>query len=90
MAQAWFRKNTDVPNHVWEQTIWRRNQVKEKSPECWEKGYCTVCGCDIIGKTYEDRACSKEELNEEPCYPAMMDKETWKEYKKSNNIKLFD
>jgi hypothetical protein len=76
----------DLPEYLYQQIFWRRHMVILKSPECWETGACKVCGCEIIGKTMEDRACE----NDPACYPAMMKKEEWEQYKKDNNIKLFD
>lgn len=99
VLQAFFRKTQlkidgiSLDQHIFEQIIWRRLQVRAKSPMCWQSGTCIVCGCDILGKTMEDRACSLSEnpdLKKEPCYPNMMDKITWQEYKKLNRIKLFD
>ena len=101
VIQAFFRKHTRnigglaIPDHVYEQIIWRRIQVRTKSPMCWEGGSCIVCGCDILGKTMEDRGCSISEHPElltrkSPCYPAMMTKEKWEEFKKIFKIKLFD
>lgn len=48
-----------------ERAAWRLNQVKEKSPECYEKDKCTHCGCQVSSKVFEDRAC------EGGCYPEM-------------------
>jgi hypothetical protein len=101
VIQSWFRKKRrnigglDLPDHIYEQIIWRRVRVMERSPLCWMRGTCRVCGCDILGKTMEDRACSISEHPDllerrEPCYPEMMSKEKWNEYKISNNIKLFE
>lgn len=89
VIQAYYRKGRqlagfDLPKHIYEQIIWRRTQVIALSPQCWTEGACTVCGCEILGKTMEDRGC------EGPCYPEMMDKDTWKKFKTDNNIKLFD
>jgi hypothetical protein len=92
VLQAFFRKarrnvgGFDLQPYMYEQIIWRRTQVIEKSPECWKSGSCIVCGCDILGKTMEDRQCSSET----PCYPEMMNKENWKKYKELYNIKLFN
>lgn len=94
--QAKKRSIQGVPSYLYEQIIWRRTMVKEKSPECWEKGHCIVCGCEIIGKTMEDRACSISEVPEmladniQPCYPEMMKEEQWEKYKIDNKIKLFE
>lgn len=67
------------PEHIEEQSIWRLNQIMFQSPECFIKGKCVDCGCDIVEKSFEDDACKK-------CYPELMDKEQWKNYKKQNNI----
>ena len=85
----------ELPIHVYEQIIWRRISVKSQSPMCWYTGACKVCGCDILGKTMEDRACSISEhpdllKKREPCYPAMMSESEWKAFKKDKKIKLFD
>ena len=102
VIQAFFRKTRrniggfDLPIHMYEQIIWRRTQVIEKSPECWSSGSCVVCGCDILGKTMEDRACSASETidvydrGKEVCYPEMMNKHNWEKYKQLYNIKLFN
>jgi hypothetical protein len=94
VIQAYFRKarmldGYSLPSHIYEQIIWRRTQVMKKSPSCWERGECRVCGCEILGKTMEDRNCSATDIGEEPCYPTMMKKDEWRTYKTSNNIKLF-
>ena len=85
----------DLPDHIYEQIIWRRTRVMERSPLCWRRGACQVCGCDILGKTMEDRACSISEHPDllerrEPCYPEMMSKENWAAYKRIHKIKLFE
>ena len=87
-------QGSSLENHIYEQIIWRRTQVKDNSPICWYKGTCKVCGCNILEKTMEDRACAiseHEDLLEKrpPCYPEMMNKEVWEQYKKEKNIKLF-
>lgn len=98
--QALFRRAREisgfhVEQHIYEQIIWRRTEVRWNSPKCWFSGKCKICGCDILGKTMEDRACSiieHPDLLEKraPCYPAMMDAAQWNEYKKLKNIKLFN
>ncbi len=101
VVQAFFRKKRrniagfELPDHMYEQILWRRTQVMAKSPMCWESGKCIVCGCDILGKTIEDRACSISEDKEllkkgKPCYPEMMDESKWQIYKQDYNIKLFN
>lgn len=97
--QAFFRKTKrkidgfELEDHIYEQIIWRRVEVRWNSPKCWYSNSCKICGCDILGKTMEDRACSLSEhpeLNRVPCYPAMMTKEEWILFKEKKKIKLFD
>jgi len=92
VLQAFFRKKRrklggfDLDDHIYEQIIYRRVSVMSKSPKCWIQGYCVNCGCEIIGKTMEDRGCEDYPY----CYPKMMDKKEWENYKKTNKIKLFE
>jgi hypothetical protein len=88
VLQAWRRQTQrmagfDLQPHIYEQIIWRRFEVMKTSPKCWSNGACVMCGCDILGKTMEDRAC------EGVCYPEMMKAEEWEDYKRINHIKLF-
>lgn len=80
----WF--GFDLPPHIQEQIIWRRTEVMQKSPICWNQGKCVECGCEILGKTMEDRGCSNVQ---NPCYPEMLSKENWESFKRIHNIKLF-
>ncbi len=70
------------PRHIDEQSIWRLDQIKEKSPECIQHLHCIMCGCDIKEKSFESKGC------DEGCYPEMMGKEEWEKYKKENNIDI--
>lgn len=100
--QSWGRKQQkrciagfSLDDYIYEQIIWRRTQVIANSPMCWYSGNCKICGCDILGKTMEDRGCSilehPEILVKRPaCYPNMMNKEEWNKYKQLKNIKLFE
>lgn len=85
VIQSWFRSILPTPKHIKEQIIWRRGQIVLTSPDCWREGHCIQCGCEIIPKTTADMACENEPF----CYPKMMGKNQWKEFKKTNNIKLF-
>jgi len=40
----------------------------------------------MVEKTTADMGCE----NEPYCYPEMMDKKTWKKFKKDNSIRLFE
>jgi hypothetical protein len=84
VIQSFFRGLHTV-KHRREQIIWRRGEVILKSPQCWEKGHCIQCGCQIVSKTRADMGCENEPF----CYPEMMGRKKWKKYKKTNNIKLF-
>ena len=67
------------PRYRWEQIVYRRI----KAEECMNLGDCKVCGCEMLGKTMEDRPC------EGGCYPEMKDGSTWNKFKEENKIKLF-
>lgn len=90
VLQSWKRKQQyqlggfALQQHIFEQIIWRRSEVMQLSPKCWSQGYCKICGCDVLGKTMEDRAC------EGACYPEMMDKDKWENFKNIHKIKLFE
>lgn len=88
VIQAFFRKlqGRSLPAHLYEQAIWRRLQVIERSPECWAKGNCVHCGCEMVGKTLEDRGC----VEDPQCYPDIMTKKEWKTFKEANDIKIFN
>ena len=63
-----------------------RELTAEKLNSCKSKGYCTFCGCETVGpgnKFLGWAACEKE-----GCYPEMMTKTEWEDYKIKNNIKL--
>jgi hypothetical protein len=65
-----------------EQIIWRRLQARR----CMANEECIYCGCEMIGKTMEDRGCSNPDRL---CYPDMMDRKTWDKYKNRLKIKIF-
>lgn len=78
-----FLRNKFVTNSRIEQIKWRKELVKIKSPECYLKEEC-YCGCDLEGLISSDSAC----LEENKCYPIMMDSITWINYKLENNINI--
>jgi hypothetical protein len=83
-AEVRFWKSTskflDNPKHIDEQSIWRLSEVKDKSPDCIQQLRCIGCGCQIMEKVFESKAC------EEGCYPEMMSKDIWEKYKENNKI----
>jgi hypothetical protein len=89
VIQAYFRKKKNkyfgIEQEIYEQTVWRRTVMNQK---CLN-GSCVWCGCNGVDMTYEDAGCKRDdEIG--PCYPDMMDKERWEQFKKTNNIKLFE
>ena len=68
--------------HILEQVKWRLHKIKENSPLCLEYKSCINCGCSVIEKVYEDRACEGD------CYPIMKNKEDWEDFKLKNNINI--
>ena len=60
-----------LEDHVKEQIIWRHGKADK---DCIEKGVC-YCGCEMPDMLYADKTCEKN------CYPVMMDKKTWEDYK---------
>lgn len=83
-AKAFTLQGITIPQHIWEQTIWRRHVLIYRNSPCWYKGHCVKCGCDTLEKTLEERACHGA------CYPDMMTPEVWEVYKDLHNIKLFE
>lgn len=87
-VKAFFEGNTKmygakfdlVPKHVQEQVKWRAFFCKD---DCMVDKKCTYCGCKVPGKLYVTKSCNGGER-----FPDLMDEETWKEYKKENNIKI--
>jgi hypothetical protein len=61
-----------LPDHIEEQFAWRCEMAKE----CLKAGKCKVCGCSTPELFLASKACE----NNPPCYPEMMDKETWDKF----------
>jgi hypothetical protein len=84
-VQAHYRKYKDelgdLEPHIKEQVLWR--SVKAKA--CTENKSCLYCGCSTedLELYFADLGCKKPE---DPCYPNMMDKESWENYKKENEL----
>jgi len=85
VIQCQIRSILPSPLHIREQIEWRILQVKEKSPKCWEEGNCIQCGCEIKGKVKADIGCDNEPF----CYPQMMRKKQWKQYKSDKAIYIY-
>ena len=71
--------------HIVEQIEARVNSMDK---ECWNNGYCKMCGCSTPALQMANKQCDK------PCYPEMMSKKQWNRVKfvngsivdKNNNI----
>lgn len=83
--QSWVRCKLPTPLYMKEQIEWRATQVLEKSPECWKSGACIQCGCVIKDKITADMGCE----NPPYCYPEMMKKKEWEQYKQDKGIYIF-
>ena len=64
-----------IRNHILEQIQWR---ISVMDIECFESGSCKKCGCDTTALQMADKQCGK------PCYPKMMNKKEWREFKIKN------
>lgn len=78
--QSWIRSILPTPAHIKEQIAWREGMVKFMSPKCWEEGHCIQCGCVIKEKIKSDMGCENEPF----CYPEMMSKKEWNDFKKED------
>jgi hypothetical protein len=62
-----------MKQHIREQVMFRKDIA---NPDCISNKECTECGCGIPELFYADKQCGGK------CYPYMMSKEDWEEYKK--------
>lgn len=85
-AEVRFWKSTakflNNPKHIDEQSVWRLSEVKDKSPDCIQQLRCINCGCTTTEKVFADQGC------DEGCFPPMMNKEAWENFKKTHNIQI--
>lgn len=80
--QVWKHINKDEPTYISEQSVWRLNEVKKKSPKCLENGECINCGCSVVDESFGFKGC------EYGCYPNRMTQSEWDQFKKKNKITL--
>jgi hypothetical protein len=50
--------------------------------ECYENGSCKMCGCNTTALQMANKACPK------PCYPKMISKKEWKEFKTKTEFNI--
>jgi len=67
-----------LPLHIVEQIEWR---IEVMDRECHDNGQCKICGCSTTALQMADKTCPK------PCYPKMMDRHFWRNFK-HNNLKM--
>lgn len=58
--------------HIREQIDWRMIVMRK---ECFNTGSCEECGCEVPALQMANKTCDGM------CYPEMMDKKTWEEFK---------
>lgn len=80
VIQAYWRMlwQKKISKHIIEQF---EERCKTANKECILSGTCINCGCSVPDKFWEDAGCI--------CYPPMMSKELWNNWKKikpTNNV----
>ena len=50
------------------------------NPDCYSEGSCQMCGCETTALQMANKTCPK------PCYPKMMNKKNWEDFKKKYYI----
>ena len=66
-----------IRKHILEQIDFRIDYME---PECFNNGVCIKCGCTTTALQMANKSCNGE------CYPIMMDKKTWYQFKEHNPI----
>lgn len=75
---SYLRKKM-IRNHIKEQIIFR---IKVMNPECYNQGNCIHCGCHTTSLQMANKVC------EGNCYPELMSKTDWNNYKLENNVEI--
>lgn len=83
--QGNFRKTMEsfglLPKYIVRQAEERLEQVKIKSPECYNNDKCIHCKCEVSAKVFEDREC------EHGCYGPMLNED---DYNKQVIHRIYD
>lgn len=77
LAEQYGPEFIRMEQHIREQVMFRKDIAR---PDCIEDKKCKECHCDIPELFYADKQCGGE------CYPEMMSKERWEEFKKTLRI----
>jgi hypothetical protein len=67
------------PLYYKEQILYRAS----KCEDCYDRGKCYMCGCDLPGKHYVKKSC-----NDGLRFPDLMGEEEWNAYKEEHGIKI--
>ena len=65
--------NTLIRKHIKEQIDIR---IKNMNQDCYDKGECIKCGCATTALQMCNKSCNGG------CYPKMMNKKTWRDFKR--------
>lgn len=66
------RLNILIPKHIKEQIKERLKQIKR---ECYKKGHCIYCSCEISKMIYTNKICDNK------CYSSFLNRKKYKKYK---------
>lgn len=67
------------PLYYKEQILYRAS----KCEDCYARGKCYKCGCDLPGKHYVTESC-----NDGVRFPDLMNEADWNKYKEENQINI--
>ena len=68
-----------IRKHIREQYEYR---VRTMDRECYDKGYCKVCGCSTTALQCANKSCDNF------CYPVMLSKSDWNYLKRDRRSKI--
>jgi hypothetical protein len=80
-----------IREHILDQYLYRMS----KAPECSRNRSCIFCGCKTNDLFFADKACGLSKLTDANikifgkdtyCYPKMMSKQKWNNFKQLNNF----
>lgn len=63
IMQGWWRQLMYSILYVAKARLHKYDKMVEKKKElckeCWEKGECVECGCEVVSLFFSDKPCSK-------------------------------
>ena len=79
-----------IRKHIREQYVYRKKNARQ----CSKNGSCLVCGCKTDDLFFANKECSLNKITDDftriilvgkkvPCYPRMMNKKEWLNYKQT-------